>query len=37
LLGLAAGRLAGHGGWRAAQAAGGAMALAGVALLVSAV
>jgi urease accessory protein len=37
LLGLAAGRLADRGGWRAAQAAGGAMALAGVALLVSAV
>jgi urease accessory protein len=36
-LGLAAGRLAERGGWRAAQAAGGAMALAGVALLVSAV
>jgi urease accessory protein len=36
-LGLAAGSLAERGGWRAAQAAGGAMALAGVALLVSAV
>jgi len=36
-LGLAAGRFAERGGWRAAQAAGGAMALAGVALLVSAV
>lgn len=35
-LGFAAGRLAEQGGWRAAQAAGGAMALAGVALLVSA-
>jgi urease accessory protein len=37
LLGLAAGTLAERGGWRAAQAAGGAMALAGMALLVSAV
>lgn len=37
LLGLAAGSLAERGGWRAAQAAGGAMALVGVALLVSAV
>jgi len=36
-LGLAAGRLADRGGWRAAQLAGGAMALAGVALLTSAV
>jgi urease accessory protein len=36
-LGVAAGKLAEHGGWRAAQAAGGAMALAGLALLVSAV
>jgi len=37
LLGLVAGMLATRGGWRAAQVAGGAMALAGVALLVSAV
>ena len=36
-LGLAGGQVAERGGWRAAQAAGGAMALAGVALLVSAV
>jgi urease accessory protein len=36
-LGVAAGKLAERGGWRAAQAAGGAMALAGLALLVSAV
>ena len=35
-IGLAAGRLAEHGGWRVAQAAGGAMALAGVALLANA-
>jgi len=34
-LGLAAGRLAERGGWRVAQAAGGGMALAGVALLTS--
>jgi len=34
-LGLAAAKLADHGGWRAAQLAGGAMALAGVALLTS--
>lgn len=32
-LGLAAGRFAALGGWRVAQAAGGAMALAGVAML----
>jgi len=32
-LGLLAGRLAARGGWRVAQAAGGAMAFAGVALL----
>ena len=32
-LGLLAGRLAARGGWRVAQAAGGAMALAGVAIL----
>lgn len=32
-LGLAAGRFAARGGWRIAQAAGGAMALAGVAIL----
>ncbi|MBV8835862.1 MAG: HupE/UreJ family protein, partial [Alphaproteobacteria bacterium] len=36
-LGLAAGRRADRGGWCAAQLAGGAMALAGVALLTSAV
>jgi len=36
-LALAAGKLAERGGWRAAQAAGAAMALAGVVLLVSAV
>jgi len=36
-LGLAAAKLADRGGWRAAQLAGGAMALAGVALLTSAV
>jgi len=36
-LGLVAARLAERGGWRAAQAAGAAMALAGVVLLVSAV
>jgi urease accessory protein len=35
-LGLAASALANRGGWRAAQLAGGAMALAGVALLTSA-
>ena len=32
-LGLLAGRFAAQGGWRVAQAAGGAMALAGVAIL----
>lgn len=36
-LGLAAAKLADRGGWRAAQVAGGAMALAGVALLTAAV
>lgn len=36
-LGLAAGRFAERGGWRVAQAAGGAMALAGVALLTGAI
>ena len=36
-LGLAAGRLSERGGWRAAQAAGGAMAFAGVAILLGAV
>ena len=35
-IGLVAGRLAEHGGWRVAQAAGGAMALAGIALLANA-
>jgi urease accessory protein len=35
-IGLAAGRLAEHGGWRIAQADGGAMALAGIALLANA-
>jgi len=35
-IGLAAGRLAERGGWRVAQVAGGAMALAGVALLATA-
>ena len=35
-LGLLAGRLAERGGWRVAQAAGGAMALAGVAILLRA-
>ena len=35
-IGLAAGRLAERGGWRVAQVAGGAMALAGVALLAGA-
>ena len=35
-IGLVAGRLAEHGGWRIAQAAGGAMALAGIALLANA-
>jgi urease accessory protein len=35
-LGLAAGRLSERGGWRAAQAAGGAMAFAGVAILLGA-
>ncbi len=35
-LGLAAGRLSERGGWRAAQAAGGAMALAGGAILLRA-
>ena len=34
-LGLAAGRLSACGGWRAAQAAGGAMALAGGAILLA--
>ena len=36
-IGLAAGRLAERGGWRVAQVAGGAIALAGVALLAGAV
>jgi urease accessory protein len=36
-LGLAAGRFAALGGWRVAQAAGGAMALAGVAILTGAI
>jgi urease accessory protein len=36
-LGIAAGRLAERGGWRVAQVAGGAMALAGVALLTGAI
>jgi urease accessory protein len=35
-IGLAAGRLAERGGWRVAQVAGGAIALAGVALLAGA-
>ena len=35
-IGLAAGKLADRGGWRVAQAAGGAMALAGIALLANA-
>ena len=35
-IGLVAGRLAEHVGWRVAQAAGGAMALAGIALLANA-
>ena len=35
-VGLAAGRLSAHGGWRVAQVAGGAMALAGVVLLAGA-
>ena len=36
-IGLVAGDLADRGGWRVVQAAGGAMALAGVALLTSAI
>jgi urease accessory protein len=35
-IGVAAGKLADRGGWRVAQAAGGAMAVAGVVLLASA-
>ena len=36
-MGMAAGRFAERGGWRIAQAAGGSMALAGIALLVFAI